>query len=82
MTKNPTREELGRRDMLLRSTAIAATAALASSTAAQPTFAQAQAQTIKEPIVLWRGCQRFEAVPVGAQQMGHGHGIEAIVFGG
>jgi arylsulfatase len=45
MTKNPTREELGRRDMLLRSTAIAATAALASSTAAQPTFAQAQAQT-------------------------------------
>ena len=44
MTEDPKREELGRRDMLLRSTAIAATAALASSTAAQPTFAQAQAQ--------------------------------------
>lgn len=45
MTDDRTGEGLGRRDMLLRSTAMAATAALAASAAAQPASAQAQAQS-------------------------------------
>ena len=43
--------------------------------------AQVQAHTIEEPIVLGWGHERFEAVPIGAQEMGQRQRIEAVVFG-
>jgi hypothetical protein len=44
-------------------------------------LAPVQAHTIEEPVVLGWGHERFEAVPIGAQEMGQRQRFEAVVFG-
>ena len=43
---------------------------------------QVTAQALQQPVLLWPRRQRFEAMSVGPQQMGHRQGIESVVFGG
>lgn len=73
MTDDPTGEELGRRDMLLRGTAIAATAALAGSAAAPPASAHAQGAATAETRPAARAAnQKPNVVFILADNIGYG----------
>ena len=70
---DPTREEMGRRDMLLRSTAAAATAAFAASAAAQPASAQTQGAPAAQPEPMARtGNAKPNVVFILADNVGYG----------